>query len=359
MSGYDAITGNPADSIVDPGVKARIFLHDCESGYYNFISDVSNDLNCDSDFTMRTISSIEEYDSERTSSVDFAYSVAVSVSSSFWGIDASASASYARATNSDERAAEKVFEEYNGEIVLAEATCIIESVSIADAVRPVYTQNFINHLMIMDEASASDDTTLKRNAVKNFINEFGTHFMKTTKLGAQLTFERRFESKSNTVGEELARSKCVHEEASASVSASGWGTSVDVEGSLDSEVCGELYEFSEFGLHQGIEGTKTLSRGSRPKELAAWIDEEFIPVPVKRYLEQITVLFKDEWLTQSSFYGFERDLAGSNITLMFEQIIPDYCSLMLEGILYEDCSVIGKFLSIYCRGEEIATLNLV
>ena len=109
MSGYDAIIGNPADSIVDPGVKARIFLHDCESGYYDFISGVSNDLNCDSDFTMRTISSIEEYDSERTSSVDFAFSVAVSVSSSFWGIDASASASYARATNSDERAAEKSF----------------------------------------------------------------------------------------------------------------------------------------------------------------------------------------------------------------------------------------------------------
>ena len=112
---------------------------------------------------------------------------------------------------------------------------------------------------------------------------------------------------------------------------------------MDSEVCGELYLSSKFGLNQGIEGTKTLSRGSRPKELESWIDEEFIPVPVKRYLEQITVLFKDEWLTQSSFYGFERDLAGSNITLMFEQIIPDYCSLMLEGILYEDCSVIGKF----------------
>ena len=344
MSGYDPIIGNPHDSIVDPGVKARIFRHDCETGYYDFISEVTNDLNCNSDFTMRTINSLEEYDSERTGSNSFAFSVSVSVSSSFWGVDASASASYARATNSDERAAETVFEEYNGEIVLAEAICITESVSIADTVRPVFTENFINHLIAMDEASVSDDTTLQRTAVKSFINEFGTHFMKKTKLGAQLTYERRFQTKSETVDEEIERSKCVHQEASASVSASGWGTSVDVEGGFEEEVCGSLYEKSKFGLNQGIEGTKTMSRGSRPKELDAWIDEEFTPVPVKRYLEQVTSLFKDEWLSQSSFYGFDRDLSGSNITLMFEQIVPDYCSLMLEGILYEDCSIIGNYV---------------
>ena len=342
MSGYDPIIGNPHDSVIDPGVKARIFLHDCDSGYYNFISEVTNDLNCDSDFTMRSITSLEAYDRERTGSNSFAFSVAVSVSGSFWGIDASASASYARATNSDERAAETVFEEYNGEIVLAESTCITESVSIADSVRPVFTRNFVNHLMILDEASASDDTALQRSSVKNFINEFGTHFMKTTKLGAQLTYERRFETKSSSVDEEIERSKCVHQEASASVSASGWGTSVDVEGGFDEEVCGSLYEKSKFGLNQGIEGTKIMSKGSRPKELEAWVDEEFIPVPVKRYLEQMTFLFKDEWLAQSSFYGFERSLSGSNITFMFEEIVPDYCSLMLEGVLYEDCSIVGR-----------------
>ena len=47
-----------------------------------------------------------------------------------------ASASYSKETNRDEKAASKLLEQSNGEIILAEATCITESVSIAKEVRP-------------------------------------------------------------------------------------------------------------------------------------------------------------------------------------------------------------------------------
>ena len=135
MTGYDFVMGNPMDVIVDPGIKARIFLHDCQFGYWDFVSDVRSDLQCDSDFSMKSISSMEEYESERTSSTSMSMAASVSASGSVFGITASASAGFARATNSDERAAEKVLSKHKGEILLAKATCLTHAVSIADDVR--------------------------------------------------------------------------------------------------------------------------------------------------------------------------------------------------------------------------------
>ena len=53
----------------DPGVKARIFMHDCSHGYYGFVTDIGEDVQCDSGFSMKTISSMEEYEEERKSSI--------------------------------------------------------------------------------------------------------------------------------------------------------------------------------------------------------------------------------------------------------------------------------------------------
>merc|ERR550539_826782 len=179
VTGYDFVQGNPMDSIDDPGVKARIFLHDCSFGYWDFIADVRSDLQCDSDFSMKSISSMEEYESERTSSNSMSIGADVSASGSGFGITAAASAGFSRATNSDERAAETVLSKYKGEILLAKATCLTHAVTIADGVRPVFTKNFIYHLTRMDAAAKSNDIAQKRKEVAAFVREFGTHFMKT------------------------------------------------------------------------------------------------------------------------------------------------------------------------------------
>ena len=65
MTGYDVYISNPFDPIHDPGEKNRIFLHDCYEGYYDFISDIRLNTNCESDFSMKSIKSVHEYTSER------------------------------------------------------------------------------------------------------------------------------------------------------------------------------------------------------------------------------------------------------------------------------------------------------
>ena len=351
MTGYDPIIGNPNDGLVDEGAKARIFLHDCKWGYYSFVSDVGTDLNCAADFSMRTITTLDAYDNERTSSNKFAASASISASGKVFGAKTSVKASYAYASNKNQRSVEKVLNEYGGEVVIAESTCITESVSIADNVRPVFTEDFINHLKVLDSAAATENIASQKDAMRAFINEFGTHFMRTTKLGAQIIYERRYEKKSTTTDEEEQRSSCVKNEAALSVTAS-WKSGgilsssreVSAEAKLAIDNCKAANLKSSFALDSGVETTKTISRGSRPKDVSEWIDDEFTPVPIIRYLDTMTALFKDEWLTKNDFFGFDKDLSGENIARMFDEIASNYCELMLDGILDSECNLIGAYL---------------
>ena len=342
MVGYDFIIGNPDDGLVDPGVKSRIFLHDCAFGYYSFISDIGSDLNCETDFSLKTISSMEGYDTERISTNSLSFGVAIEAAGSFGAVSASASAAYARATNSDERAAETTLNKYHGEIIQAKATCITASVSIADGVRPLLTQDFINHLVNLNDALEKDENTQK-NAVKAFVTEFGTHISRSTKFGAQFTYERRFETKATTREEKQRRAECVENEASATISGKKGSFSGSVSGSYNDSNCDEMSEESSFAFDEGFTTTRIITRGSRPTDLNTWVEEDFDDVPIKRYLDPITALFKDEWLTQSMFYGFEKSLNGGEITSLYERFIDGtaYCTTMLSGVLDENCNLEG------------------
>ena len=340
MTGYDNFIGNPTDGIVDPGVKSRIFLHDCKFGYYSFISDVGGDLNCDSDFSMKTITTMDAYDEERTSSNKFSMSASLGITASYGGVKGEVSAAYSRATNADEQAAVKVINKYRGEIIQAKATCITHSVSISDNVRPLFTQGFINHLKDINDAIEANDEDEKIKTWKKFVTEFGTHFMRTTKLGSQIIYERRLESKATSSTEMKRRSECVAFEASASLKAEGYGQGVEAAASGGRDDCEGVQQGSDFSNKEGFEGVKIISRGSRPKDLHSWADSdnEFDPIPVERFLEPMTELFRNEWLSKSVFYGFERSLNGEKIQELFLEKVKSYCSLMLTGTLDDNCN---------------------
>ena len=343
LTGYDAIKGNPMNSLSDPGVKARIFLHDCKFGFFDFVSDIRNNLQCDSDFSMKSIESMQEYEQERKSSNEFSAGGSISAKGGFMGISASASASYTRASNSDQMASERVLKKYKGEITRAKATCLTHSISISNAVRPVFTPDFISNLENMDAATRSGDASVEKEAVAKFVQEFGTHYSKTTKLGAELVYERRFGSSAKTVQEKKARNDCVKDDASFSVGVKSTYVSVDAKGHYNNKDCSGVKAGSDFTNNEGFEATKTISRGSRPTDMQKWIDADFTPVAIERTLDDISNLFEDKWMTKSIFYGFEKDLSGTKIKEMYNKWIVEYCSLILFGILDENCEVIGKF----------------
>ena len=342
MTGYDAIQGNPMNSLSDPGVKARIFLHDCKFGYFDFVSDVRDNLQCDSDFSMKTIQSMEEYEEERKGSNDFSAGFSLSAKGGFGAIKASASASYTRATNSDQMASEKVLNKYHGEITRAKSTCLTHSVSISNEVRPVFTPDFIQNVEKMDAALRNGDESKQKEAVANFVKEFGTHYSKVTKLGAELIYERRFENTAKSVQEKKERNECVKDEADVSVGVSAGANEVKASGSYKNKDCEGMKKGSDFSNNEGMEAVNTISRGSRPTDLKKWIDASFTPVVIERTLDDISNLLQDRWMTKSTFYGFDKDLQGDRIKEMYNKYIEQYCSLILYGILDQNCEVIGE-----------------
>ena len=343
MNGYDVVRGNPMDSMDDPGIGERIFYHDCKAGFYDFLVRVNDDLRCDSAFSSKIISSMEEYEGERTSSNTFSLSAKASVEGTGFGISAKASAGYTRSTNSDEQQSEKILSTYNGEIIVAKATCLTHTVSISEFVRPVFTSDFIDGLKVLEAAATSRIQENKDAAVARFVREFGTHYSKTTQLGAELIYERRFDQKSNSGEERSKRASCVKDEATASVSVDGGfvGGSADV--AVDNKDCSSETSGSKNAANEGFESTRTVSRGSRPKDLKSWIDATFTPVPIKRILTPISELFKDEWLAINPNYGFDVSLSGKSIKDMFDASIKNYCQIMLPGQLDDNCEVIGTF----------------
>ena len=49
----------------------------------------------------------------------------------------------------------------------------------------------------------------KDKAFKKFVNQFGTHYVVETNLGAKIHYERRFTKKSSSVGTRNTRADCV------------------------------------------------------------------------------------------------------------------------------------------------------
>ena len=344
MNGYDIVRGNPMNSLEDPGVMARIFYHDCKFGYFDFISNVYEDLQCDSDFSMKSISTMDEYEQERTGSNSFSIKARISGEGSGFGISAKASAGYARSTDSDEQAAKKVLDKNKGEIIRAKATCLTHTVTLSEFIRPVFTPDFIAGMKLLHD-KVDSTTEEQEKAVATFIRQFGTHYSTHTHLGAELIYERRFQHKAKERSDKLARKDCVKQEADYSVSASYKGAvsaSVSAEVEAKTKKCNSVNKDSAFAEDEGFEATKTISRGSRPKDLKSWIDAAFTPVPIKRTLEKMSELFRDDWLAANIDYGIYENLDGAKMKVMFEDAAKRYCNIMLPGQLDDDCEFIGK-----------------
>ena len=115
-----------------------------------------------------------------------------------------------------------------------------------------------------------------------------------------------------------------------------------MEANAEYNECNALNEQSKFDSSEGIDSTRIISRGSRPKSLQEWVDADFTPVPIKRYLTPLSHLFKDEWLSKNEYYGFDKSLSGTKIATMFQQASSVYCSLMLEDVLDDNCELLGN-----------------
>ena len=213
--------------------------------------------------------------------------------------------------------------------------------------RPVFTPNFIAGLTMLDEASLTDDESTRKTAIVKFLKEFGTHFMERTSLGSELIYEHIFTTTASSKEERENRQKCVKSEAEGSVSGGGFGAELSASLGVGTGKCEESATDSAFEESESSEISKTIARGSRPKDLSNWVDADFTPVPIHRELQTMTELFQTNWLGKDIFYGFEKSLNGQKMKELFDEYVTNnpekVCELLMNNFLNKDCTPKSKY----------------
>ena len=64
---------------------------------------------------------------------------------------------------------------------------------------------------------------------RTFVKQYGTHYVEEVQMGAQLTIETRYQSRTNSITETTDRLKCIANAASSETSVGAETQDVDVE----------------------------------------------------------------------------------------------------------------------------------
>ena len=137
----------------------------------------------------------------------------------------------------------------------------------------------------------------------------------------------------------------------------------DRYGSFEAEACANIAssrcssstDGSESGGENSQTEVRTVSRGSRPKDLQTWVGDNFAPVPIKLKLQLISKLLTENNLAKSSEYGLDRNLDSQGLKKLLEDGNRNYYCTDILGLTKQECQteVQGCGLSDACEWGQI------
>ncbi len=285
--GYDLLQANPYDPKGNPGFKmgGNIFKLRCQdskgsAGFWNF-AHVRSYLNCEEELQMRTMRTYKDYLAQRSSASSFGFGTSFETEVSAFGFSVGASASHSQSTSQEESNIKHVFEEEQGEIVMAKTTCLTHDLAYNTRYyRPVFSRGFVNALYTLEKALGQPEP-IKVEAYKEFVLTYGTHYLSRTKFGASMTYQRVFHSRSSSEEESNSRSDDFRTAASACLSAGGSYAGVSASGKIcantNSSSSSSSSNSSSTGDAMSSSDLRIISRGSRPTEnTEAWASSEYV-----------------------------------------------------------------------------------
>ncbi len=277
--GYDLFLANPLNPAGDPGLKfaGNIFNLSCTPtndslGYWNFV-EVDSYLHCQEEMETKSFRSYSGYVSSRFSSMSSSTGASVDASmTELMGFSMEASAKYSTESDSREKATLDLFEQEQGEMLMASAHCFVKEVSLNTLFyRPLFTRGFINALYILDGVlDAPEDTQLY--AYRKFVETYGTHFFSKTRFGASNTFQKTFHSRSSS--KKQSEERATHFQSSVEGCLGGSGFDPEEGLMASAKVCASHGESdssddsdsSNSGSTVSTTDIKVISKGSRPRQ---------------------------------------------------------------------------------------------
>ena len=285
--GYDVwkanVWGNSGKNGGDPGKRSKVFEIDCitgpemahirPEGYYDFV-DVYADFNCEKSVTVKTVKTFKDYLTETESSSMHEFKASNEVSFEGFGVGFNAEAKYENNRNSETGNTKKLFEQKQGEVVIARASCNTEDVLMTRNNRKLFSRNFIRSLERMNRSIVEKNVEKQDEIVKDFIYDFGTHYTTHAQFGAAILFEQRFTEKSIDDTETSARSNCVAEAVGGCIGGSYEGALAQASAKACTELkngkCSNSKFDKNWGSTNGISSVRIKTVGSQLSSQEDW-----------------------------------------------------------------------------------------
>ena len=389
LTGYNPIIGNSlSGDRPDPGTKQQIFVPTFQKsdgrldlhGNIHFFDDV----HCQVDTETKIVKSFRDYQSlkggswqlSRKSTQSSSFNVPLISLITNFGKKSSSSHSFGNASQFATEAS--FFREHQGEIFYNQAKCTVYRIDVSSFAKPEFHPSFKEALRQLNKAAKEPTSRRSQEVLKAFISEFGTHYASSAWLGAALTTETRFASKSANEEERSERQNCIKRSFEAamgvvanvteiSVNASvpedlgslgttigGWEVNSDSTFNREAKNCLNDTNGNRFYLEKGFERTKITSVGSTPKlDPQAWADDvKNSPAVIHRKLNEISSLFTEEFIgdiPEEEPNPSTGRLDPASMKEFFNNGLADYCQLMLG----EECpSVKGCGFNDLCGPDE-------
>ena len=182
LRGYNILLGNPfhADTIGDPGFQSPIFKVD---GYDRRSADNSYNLPNGIDIYPKQICRLDSRTNEVSNEKEYQRDLLLSTGLSGGLPDVlSDLVSFAFSANSEYKKKRRSLSEHKNVFVKTENTCTVYEVVLEQNKPPKFTDGFLRAAKRLENAG---DTT----AYFNFVNDYGTHYLRRAHMGARYAVE--------------------------------------------------------------------------------------------------------------------------------------------------------------------------
>jgi len=391
LSGYNPIIGNSlSGDRPDPGTKRQIFLPTFPKpdGRLDVHDNIHfrNDVHCQLNTGTKVVKSYQDYQSLKSNSWKLSRSSTregsfnIPLISLITNVERKRSSSQSTRADSQFETEASFFGYQQGEIFYTQAKCIVYRIDVSSFSKPEFHPSFKGALRQLNKAAKKPTTKRSKEVLRGFISEFGTHFMSSAWLGATLTVETRFASKSKNERVRKNRQDCIEEsfgkaagiggkvrevsvnakvpgagDVGIGTTVGGWGANSGSTFRREAKDCLKDDNNNGFYLEHNFEKTKITSIGSAPKaDLEAWAEDvKSSPSVIDRELKEISTLFTEEFIgdiPEDDDNPSTGQLDPASMKDFFNKGLASYCQLMLG----EDCPPVkGCGFSGLCRSDEL------
>ena len=211
------------------------------------------------------------------------------------------------------------FSQKKGMVTISVGICLSYQLRLQQYRYPPFTDSFKNAIQDLYSAVWKSHPD-QEQAFKKFINEFGTHFLVHTVLGAEFIHETKYSG-------DVRRHYNVDTLKECSQVAGSKIFGIQVE--QDTSKCTATDQKKLGGRSSADVEDIVITRGSRPTDIKDWATQKFNPVPIQFTLSPIVNLFADSTVKRNGVKDkFGQQIDTSYIRSWFLPMYWDYCKVM-------------------------------